>query len=815
MRTLFHLLFLGLFLMSEQACLAQDFVGQEFRIAFLKNLDPMFNGPPTFDFSIFALESGNVSIAYGQPGDVYYQEQSATLQAGQTTVISFPNEILNQELLGEIETRSFHIVANAPIRLYAYHHRLFFSDATPVLPIQSLGHDYYVITHQTTVTAHPSLFNILAAQESTSVTIVPSVNCNLGPANAPINIELNAGEVITLSSEGDLTGSRVSSSEDTPFAVYTGHRQVAYPGGCAADNHIFEQMMPFNTFGVVHPLIPTDGSGGDLAIILALEDDTEITIGCEVLPTLDAGEHATHLLANGPQIMLSSAPTGVMLLNQSNFCSNLLTGDPNLRMVLPLNRGNTELQFRSSIDFITAGGIQPNAHINLHLAALSSQVAGVLVNGETVSNWQNFPALPEVSYAVVPLDNITDLTTVTAPNPVWAEYVALKNFDALAMSLGSDSEVALPPLAIELVDLGGDRLLCPGSSIELNAGGVQGTWQNGSTSNTFEVSAPGTYYFNGLTECAFDTITVELSVPILELDTVAEVCEGDSALVGPFPLEGYTYLWSSGQAGSQIAIQVEGAYTLTATNPEGCDTSATVNLVLHPLPQADIVGPDQICEGDTAVLLANGTGSYTWGDGTTDSTLVVASGGTYTLEVTSAQGCTTKTSAEVSSLQAPIVFSEEAAACAGESTAVVVLSPNGELVWELPEGLSPELLPIGEYTVWAVNTCAELSFSVEVSEKDCSCDALIPNIFSPNSDGRNDRFEPQIVCDTEGYIMRIFNRWGKQVFESTSQHTHWDGSLSDGSTASEGIYFYTLDFINTIPSSPERLQYKGWLNLVR
>ncbi len=68
--------------------------------------------------------------------------------------------------------------------------------------------------------------------------------------------------------------------------------------------------------------------------------------------------------------------------------------------------------------------------------------------------------------------------------------------------------------------------------------------------------------------------------------------------------------------------------------------------------------------------------------------------------------------------------------------------------------------------------------------------AQFPNIFSPNSDQKNDFF----TYDTgtkEGSI-RIVNRWGNTVFYSDLPFS-WDGKTSDGAECTEGVYYYLFE----------------------
>lgn len=73
-----------------------------------------------------------------------------------------------------------------------------------------------------------------------------------------------------------------------------------------------------------------------------------------------------------------------------------------------------------------------------------------------------------------------------------------------------------------------------------------------------------------------------------------------------------------------------------------------------------------------------------------------------------------------------------------------------------------------------------------------SATLLVPNAFSPNNDPdkRNEFFVPlSFAVDT--YNMKIYDRWGKKVFESFDSNNNWDGTMN-GQSCIEGIYVYIL-----------------------
>ncbi|GHA60607.1 gliding motility-associated C-terminal domain-containing protein [Pontibacter akesuensis] len=96
-----------------------------------------------------------------------------------------------------------------------------------------------------------------------------------------------------------------------------------------------------------------------------------------------------------------------------------------------------------------------------------------------------------------------------------------------------------------------------------------------------------------------------------------------------------------------------------------------------------------------------------------------------------------------------------------------------------------------------------MDFKVEAPKV---ADYIPANIFTPNNDGLNDYFEvpelPSEFCSATFTSIRVFNRWGKEVYSSISSDFKWDGK-----GVNDGVYFYLIDYGTT--------SYKGSVTLVR
>jgi gliding motility-associated-like protein len=96
------------------------------------------------------------------------------------------------------------------------------------------------------------------------------------------------------------------------------------------------------------------------------------------------------------------------------------------------------------------------------------------------------------------------------------------------------------------------------------------------------------------------------------------------------------------------------------------------------------------------------------------------------------------------------------------------------------EGIYNVLLTVANYN----NTCFDTTMKqVQV------VDIVIPNVFTPNSDGKNDYFHiVNIEKVTDSHLM-IFNRWGNLIFEKDGYQNDWDGR-----NAPDGVYYFILNF---------------------
>jgi gliding motility-associated-like protein len=67
----------------------------------------------------------------------------------------------------------------------------------------------------------------------------------------------------------------------------------------------------------------------------------------------------------------------------------------------------------------------------------------------------------------------------------------------------------------------------------------------------------------------------------------------------------------------------------------------------------------------------------------------------------------------------------------------------------------------------------------------------VPNIFTPNGDGKNDRFRPILVGYQSLRYFRIYNRYGQEMFKTENINDSWDGTFN-GQAQEVGVYYWML-----------------------
>jgi len=195
------------------------------------------------------------------------------------------------------------------------------------------------------------------------------------------------------------------------------------------------------------------------------------------------------------------------------------------------------------------------------------------------------------------------------------------------------------------------------ASVTANGGTAPYTyaWSNGATTANISGLTAGTYTVtitdaNGCTTSA--SATVNEPTQLIAAATSTDVaCNGDASGSASVTANGgtapYSYTWSNGATTASITGLVAGSYSVTITDANGCTTSASASVNEPTLLVNVASSTDVSCflgnDGSATANASGGTPPYTydWGSDGNTQTITGLVAGTYTVNVTDANGCTT------------------------------------------------------------------------------------------------------------------------------------------------------------------------------
>jgi gliding motility-associated-like protein len=258
-----------------------------------------------------------------------------------------------------------------------------------------------------------------------------------------------------------------------------------------------------------------------------------------------------------------------------------------------------------------------------------------------------------------------------------------------------------------------------------------------------------------------------------------------------------------------------GVYTVKLINKQGCDSLATINLSVKPLPPAPIATSSTLCQFDKANALSiSNPGNYTiiWSNtlsgGISSPSAPIpntATPGTQTYFVSYANACgeSTRVPFVVTVNPAPTVTiaQDELSTVAGVPILINATSPNQNLniLWtpttglDNPYTLTPNatLFANQRYIVYVNSLITGCKASDTVLVKVYK-DLIVPNIFSPNGDQINDTWMIKYIEQYPTAQVSIFNRYGQFLFTSKDGYKEpWDGTYQ-GKKVPVGGYFYII-----------------------
>ncbi len=310
----------------------------------------------------------------------------------------------------------------------------------------------------------------------------------------------------------------------------------------------------------------------------------------------------------------------------------------------------------------------------------------------------------------------------------------------------------------------GPDFICAGGTAILDAGVFTSfEWSTGETESSIEVGSPGTYAVtvydqsgcSGNTSIEIEEITAEE----VNIGGDPYICSGTNT---ELTAEGnfVAYNWSNGFNTQSIIVNLEGDYTVTVTDNNGCTSSTSINIGTVDNPDPNISGNPFLCPGESGTFgLDQNYVAYEWSTGETTETIDIDVIGLYNVTVTDINGCTASTSIDIFN-HPPFSLT------IGGSTAYcpmgfTILDGSGDdyVAWEWSTGETSPAIQVNtedsfSLTVTDVNGCTASS-SVDVSEED----SLMPVILGD-----------LLICQGQSTILdggSAFASWEWSTGEST------------------------------------------------
>ena len=357
---------------------------------------------------------------------------------------------------------------------------------------------------------------------------------------------------------------------------------------------------------------------------------------------------------------------------------------------------------------------------------------------------------------------------------------------------------------------------CSGSQpLDATVAGANYLWSTGATTPIINITQTGTYTVtvtkSGCQEVATTQVNIITLTATLNADAQGNLtfCS-DQASINLQPDVTFTggtgspsYQWSTGAVTPAISVSngAGGQYTVTVSG-SSCSTQASANVQFVPQLVVDLGLPQTVCGGNTVTLDAGLAGStYIWSTGETTQQITVTQTDTYTVTVTNA-GCTASDDVTIT-INAPLVVDfgiTDSSICPQNGESILLDAGNAASYSWAPASDTTQTITVttaGTYSVTvtdALGCTASQSILVSIL---CESVLLFPNAFSPNNDTNNDTFRPiyQFISD---YRLKVYNRWGELVFDTTDITEGWDGTTLKSKKQEIGVYVWYAEYTDNL-----------------
>lgn len=304
------------------------------------------------------------------------------------------------------------------------------------------------------------------------------------------------------------------------------------------------------------------------------------------------------------------------------------------------------------------------------------------------------------------------------------------------------------------------------------------------------------------------------NVNISYIDT--SICVGDSTILSAnSDVPNTQFTWNNGSNNSTISVspQITTSYTVTG-NAANCFDYDTITAIVNENPLATYLTTPEYChrnDGSIELHITNGTPPYAiqWSNGNNSIVNNNISSGNYTVTITDYNGCKYFANIEVDFVNGPIAqFNANPTYTTMENPAIYFYNYSinaNYYFWDFDDLTYSDIFSPqhiyqnpGIYNVILVatdeNNCKDTANAL-ITIKEIST-FYLPNVITPNGDGGNDIFTLFATnIDLSTFEMRIFDRWGEELFYTKNINQGWDGTFN-GQLVKPDSYVYVITFVD-------------------
>lgn len=532
--------FIGIFLFLSISCsFAQELTtqGKRFWVAFMNNY-----GDLNSELSLIVSAKKACSGTIQNPSKAW----SVPFSVGDDgiTQITVPANVAKVEIPHIIDQLSLLVESTDTISLYASNFEPHSFDVSGILPEASLGEEYIAQTYNVVFGNDNSQILIVATEDNTIIDITPSTSTTGGhKSNVTFNINLNKGDTYMLSSNDNLSGTKIKAHDCKKIAVFNGNKATQVPSGYGNLDHLYEQAFPKSTWGKKFVATTSLGQPADRIRITASANDTKIYIDGTYKTTIQEGKSYEFEIASSKKACFieTSNPSAVFTYLVGMYYGIFRgKGDPSMVWIPPIEQRINEITFGAFDTSVT------KEH-SINIVANTSDISTITLDGDNINeHFKPVSANPTLSYAQ--MDIAHGAHTIKSENGFLAHVYGLGERESYAYSVGSNaiklnSQITLND--ITFAELPASENFCKNEMITFKAlleytpKSIVWKTSDGTTFTgnvfTYSFGTPGNYTIEMTAErqnsscdgSLFDIISIEITVVGTRSYTLDEtICKG-------------------------------------------------------------------------------------------------------------------------------------------------------------------------------------------------------------------------------------------------------------------------------------------------